>query len=92
MKFGWDNEKNAANIRKHGLSFADAAELFEGRCLFLADTREDYGEERSIAIGEIKGRVVVAAFVELSQDTIRIISLRKASRRERELYYRSIED
>ena len=87
LKLEWNERKRAANLRKHGLDFADAAELFAGLPLVLPDTREEYGEERSIAIGQIRGRTVVAAFVELGAQKVRIISLRKATRREAQLYY-----
>jgi uncharacterized protein len=47
MKFEWDETKNRANIRKHGLDFADAEEMFHGALLAYPDTREDYGEDRA---------------------------------------------
>jgi hypothetical protein len=45
MRFAWDEAKRRANIRKHGLDFADVAEMFDGIFLARPDTREDYGEE-----------------------------------------------
>jgi uncharacterized protein len=56
------------------------------------DTREDYGEDRWIGIGVIRNIVVVIAFTERSSDTIRIISARKATKYEREAYYKKIQD
>lgn len=46
MRFEWDEEKNQANIRKHGFNFTDAWEIFESPMLISLDVKEDYGEER----------------------------------------------
>jgi uncharacterized DUF497 family protein len=46
MRFEWDDKKNRANIRKHGLNFVEAAEMFHGPLLVRPDTRDDYGEKR----------------------------------------------
>ncbi len=64
MKFEWDEEKNKANIRKHGLDFADAWEIFEAPMLTAPDAREDYGEERWISIGLLRNFVVVITYTE----------------------------
>ena len=92
MKFEWDEAKNRSNIRKHGFDFADAPEVFRGPLLARYDTREDYGEERWIAMGLLKDRVVVLAFAQRAEDVIRIISLRKADRNEREAFEKAIQD
>ena len=54
MKIEWGDSKNEENIRKHGLDFADAWELFENPLLVDLDTREDYGEDRWIGIGSLR--------------------------------------
>jgi uncharacterized DUF497 family protein len=92
MKFQWDEAKNRSNLRKHGFDFADAPEVFRGALLARPDTREDYGEERWIAMGRLKTRVVVLAFAQLAEEVIRIISLRKADRDEREAFEKAIQD
>jgi uncharacterized DUF497 family protein len=92
MIFEWNEAKNRANIRKHGFDFADAEEMFRGLILFRPDTREDYGEERWIGIGMIKGRVSFVAFAEPSPDAIRIISLRRGDHEERKEYEKAIQD
>jgi len=92
MKFEWDEVKNRSNIRKHGFDFADAPEIFQGPLLALPDTREDYGEDRWIAIGLLRNRVVVLAFAQPAEDVIRIISLRKADRDERKEFEKAIKD
>jgi len=48
MCFEWDEAKNTANIRKHGIDFADAIDIFNHPMLAILDEREDYGEERWI--------------------------------------------
>jgi len=90
MYFEWDEKKNKENIRKHGLDFADAWEVFTGPSLTNLDTREDYGEDRWVGIGYIRGVVVVFVFIERDEDTIRIISLRKALKHERIRFEESI--
>ncbi|MGC2063497.1 MAG: BrnT family toxin [Thermodesulfovibrionales bacterium] len=95
MKFEWDKEKNKANIRKHGFDLADAQELFLGTAPLLVtyDSRVDYGEERWKGIGLLCGVLVVAVvFAERENDTIRIISLRKADALERKEYEAEIKN
>lgn len=92
MRFEWDDEKNKSNIRKHGFDFADAWEIFEAPLLAGLDEREDYGEDRWIGIGLLRGRIIVVVFTERDTETIRLISLRKASRHERINYEQAITD
>jgi uncharacterized protein len=92
MRFEWDESKNRANVRKHGIDFADAEEMFRGFVLVRPDTDLDYDEERWLGIGLLRGRVAFAAFVERPPDTIRIISLRKASHEERKQYEKALQD
>jgi uncharacterized DUF497 family protein len=85
--FEWDAWKNDENVRKHGFDFEDAPEIFDSPMLVLLDTREDYGEDRWIGIGILLGRTVTVVFTERDDgETVRIISLRKATRYERESY------
>jgi hypothetical protein len=86
MKFEWDSRKNTTNVQKHRLNFADAHLVFEHPMLVKLDEREDYVEERLIGIGLLSLRVVVIVFTEPRPDTIRIISLRKATSYERKQY------
>ena len=83
MKFEWDEEKNKENIRKHGLDFADAWQIFDAPMLTVVDTKEDYGEDRFIGLGFLKNFVVVMVYTEPQEETTRIISLRKALKHER---------
>lgn len=91
-RFEWDENKNRQNIRKHGFDFADAEAMFCGILLFSPDVREDYGETRWVGIGTIGERTAVVVFTERGPKTIRIISLRKATRRERKQYKKAIQD
>jgi uncharacterized protein len=91
-RFEWDENKRKQNIRKHGLDFADAEEMFRGVLLVSPDTREDYGEERWAGLGLIGGLTVQIVFTESSPNTIRIISLRKASKHERKEYKKAVQD
>jgi hypothetical protein len=81
-----------ANIRKHGFDLADAEEMFRGALVVDADTREDYGEKRWVGLGPIGGSIGYVVFAEREPDTIRIISLRKATSRERKAYEKTIQD
>jgi len=86
MKFIWDRRKNEANIKKHELDFTDAYKVFESPMLENLDNREEYGEDRWIGIGLMENRVVVIVFTEPEEDTIRVISFRKATTDESKKY------
>jgi uncharacterized DUF497 family protein len=92
MKFEWDEANNRTNLRKHGFDFADAEEMFRGMLAVGADTRKDYGESRWTGLGIVGGRVAHVVFAEGDLETIRIISLRKATSRERKEFEKAIED
>ena len=91
MRFEWDAAKNEANIRKHRIDFADVPEVFKGPVYLARDTRKEYGEDRWGGIGFLGNGVVVVVYVERAQDTIRIISARKAEKHERETFQKEIE-
>lgn len=59
MKFEWDNDKNRQNIRKHGIDFSDAWQLFERPLLVWRDDRYDYDEDRYIGLGMLNNTTVV---------------------------------
>ena len=85
MEFEWDETKNQSNQQKHGLNFADAAQVFAGRTLTFEDSREVHGEVRHLTVGSLAGRVVIIAHTSRG-DATRIISMRKANARERARY------
>ena len=87
MKLIWDRRKNEINIEKHGLDFVDAYKVFESPMMVGLDERKEYGEDRWIGIGLLESnRVVVIVFTEPEEDTIRVISFRKATTEERKRY------
>ncbi|MBI3716741.1 MAG: BrnT family toxin [Betaproteobacteria bacterium] len=89
MRFTWDEAKRKSNLAKHGLDFADASRVFAGPIALFEDPRHDYGEQRMIAVGLLDSLVVLVVHVE-SDETIRIISLRKADKHETNLYFQNI--
>ncbi|MFC3943638.1 BrnT family toxin [Pseudomonas gingeri NCPPB 3146 = LMG 5327] len=92
MHFEWDEIKNQANIRKHGIDFNDVPDIFQHPMLALRDDRTDYGEERWIGIGWIKILLGVVVYTERRGDAIRIISARKATKQEAKYYAERIEN
>lgn len=85
VRFTWDFRKAASNLKKHGVSFEEAATVFADP---LAVVVEDaLYAERAVLIGESgRQRLLFAVFVELAEDSIRIISARRATSHERRRY------
>lgn len=91
MTFVWDEKKNRENIRKHGIDFRDVPAMFDHPMLVRVDTRRDYGEDRWIGVGLLRSAVAVVVFVEWEdEETIRIISARRATTYEAEEYYKRV--
>ena len=90
MLFEWDEDKNRANVQKHKIDFADIPAIFNSPMLIELDERKDYADDRWIGIGFLRDIVVVVVFTERRQDTIRIISARKASKHERKRYEQAL--
>ncbi|MEN8502298.1 BrnT family toxin [Paraburkholderia sp. DD10] len=90
VRVEWDEAKNQINIRKHGIDFRDAINVFNHPVLTALDQRNDYGEDRWIAPGWMAAIVGVVVYVERDMDVVRIISARKATRHEVTRYKRSI--
>lgn len=89
MQYEFDPDKDAANLAKHGLSLAFAAELDWEAALVWVDERRDYGEMRMIALAPRTGMLYCLAFVDRGS-VRRIISVRRANRREAQHYVQSI--
>lgn len=89
VRFEWNPHKDEANQKKHGLSFDEAKELFGGgkRFLEIYDDEHSDEEDRFIAIGPIRACVVVVVYTEPQDDVIRIVSARKATRKEARLLH-----
>ncbi len=78
-------KKCFSNIEKHSIDFVAACRLWQSPILVVQDDRQDYGETRWIGLGTIEKRIIVVAFTKRI-DTIRIISCRKANKREVKYY------
>ncbi len=88
-EFEWDDEKAASNLKKHGVSFEDARLVFEDAFAILdLDESEDYGEDRLIVTGMANSRILIVVHTERGE-RIRIISARKATKREQHDYYQN---
>ena len=87
--FEWDWDKNASNLIDHKIDFDRAKEIFKGPRLEWLDSREHYGEDRYISLGEVDGRCLVVVHTPRDHK-IRIISARKATSREQNKYYQVI--
>ncbi|MGA3084135.1 MAG: BrnT family toxin [Thermodesulfobacteriota bacterium] len=87
MNIEWDPKKAKSNLRKHGVSFEEAATvLSDPMAATGADPDHSITENRYISFGvSERGRLLVVSHTE-EKETIRIISARKASKGERELY------
>ncbi len=86
MRLIWDETKRRANLIRHGLDFARVAEVFRGVTFTMPDNRFAYGEARYFTLGLLEATVVVVVHTE-DNDTIRVISFRKATRYEQRLYF-----
>ncbi len=90
MLFEWDKAKDAANIAKHGVSFAMARRIFDGPVLTRIDDRQDYGEVREYSLGVVGGVLILVVIHTRRMERIRIISARRANRTERKAYEEAI--
>jgi uncharacterized DUF497 family protein len=86
VRFEWDEAKRQANLRKHGIDFVGCEAVFEGYTLTVEDTRFVYSERRFVTLGLLEGRVVAVVHTETALK-IRIISIRRATRHEQEVYF-----
>ena len=91
MEFTWSEAKRAANIKAHGLDFVEATSFFEGVTFTFEDDRFFYGEQRFVTLGLLAGVTVSVVHTE-NEYEIRIISFRKATKRESQIYYREIQN
>jgi uncharacterized protein len=86
VHFEWDNAKAASNAKKHGVRFSEAIVALQDELAATISDPDSEEEERFVSLGiDDRGRVLVTVFVQRA-DTIRIISSRQASKREREVY------
>jgi len=89
MRFEWSEAKRQTNIQKHGIDFTEIEKMFAGETVTILDDRFDYAEIRFVTLGLLKGQVVVIAHTE-TDEVIRIISARKATKNEEICYVEKI--
>ena len=89
MRYTWSESKRRRNRRDHGLDFADTPAVFAGVTYTFEDDRLEYPERRYVTLGLLRGVPVSIVHTETA-DEIRIISFRKATRREITIYFESI--
>ena len=86
MEFEWDENKNKSNQDKHGIDFNDAKEVFKDDNSIESETTQDnHGEKRWKIIGQLYGSILSVIYT-IRNKTTRLISARKASRKERKDY------
>jgi uncharacterized DUF497 family protein len=95
LRFEWDENKNEANFAKHGVSFETAALVFEDPNRLLFIERIEDGEERWHAIGSVRSSFLFLTVVhtyteEEAEAVVRIISARRATSQERQLYAETV--
>jgi hypothetical protein len=92
MEFTWDPQKRDSNLRKHGSDFTDAEEVFRGAVFSFEDRRFRYGEQRFIALGLLRDTVMLIAYTEPDETSIRVLSMRKANKNEQQTYFANLSD
>ncbi len=88
MDIKWHETKRQSNLKKHDLDFSQAHKVFAGATFTFEDNRFDYGEQRFVTIGLLDDVVVIVHTESSTQ--IRIISMRRASKNEQELYFKNL--
>lgn len=91
MNYEWDEQKRTLNLAKHGVDFANATYFNWDLSLIELDSRQDYSEPRFNAFAPIDNRLYVMTFTRRNEN-IRIISFRKANKREVAYYVSNIEN
>lgn len=87
MKFEWDPQKAATNLRKHGVSFHEAATVLDDPlAVTYPDPDHSQAERRQVTFGESAERRLLAVSLVGQSGSIRIVSARKATRKERQIY------
>ena len=89
MRFTWSDAKRKSNLQQHGLDFVDAPRVFDGPTYTYEDDRFDYPEQRLVTLGVLEGVVVSIVHTETPRQ-IRIISLCKATKHERAIFFKNL--
>jgi uncharacterized DUF497 family protein len=88
LEFEWDEAKASINLEKHRVSFLTASAIFLNERLERIDDRKEYAELRWIALGRVESEVYRVVYTWRDENLVRLISAQKASKDEREIYYR----
>jgi hypothetical protein len=88
--YQWDETKRQANLRKHGVDFALVEHFEWEHAITFEDTRERYFEQRWVTFSYIGAQIFVLVFTEPEDGVTRVISLRRATKREQRLYESNI--
>ena len=91
MEFTGSERKRTVNLKEHKLDFIDAASVFEGLTYTFEDDRFAYSEQRFVTLGVLAGIPVSIAHTENDHE-IRVISFRKATNREAQIYFSEIQN
>ena len=91
MEFTWSETKRSTNIKTHGLDFIDTQSVFEGMTYTFEDDRFSYAEQRFVTLGLLAG-ITVSVVHRENEHEIRIISFRKATKRESQIYFDAIQN
>jgi hypothetical protein len=89
MRFTWDEGKRRENLKRHGFDFMDAQRVFDGTTFTFEDDRFRYDEERFVSLGLLEGISVSIVHTETG-DRIHVISFRKATKRETEIFLKNL--
>lgn len=89
MKFDWDEQKHLVNLQRHEIDFVEAEHIFENDLFTFIDDRFEYGETRFVSFGLLDGEVVTIVYTE-NDETTRIISIRKATKNEQQIYFKKV--
>ncbi len=90
MKYQWDLAKAETNVKKHGVEFADAVGVFEDPNAITIEDPQSEGEQRFLSIGmDVLGRIIIVAYTYRGDD-VRLISARKATKKELRVYEKGI--
>ncbi len=85
VDFTWDDRKAASNLKKHGVSFDEAATVFADPLALAIE--DDVDLDRTLLLGmSNRQRLLLVVHIELDESTIRIISARRATSHERRRY------
>jgi len=90
INYQWDPAKATANLKKHGVEFADAVGIFDDPGALTIEDPDSQGEQRFLSIGlDVLGRIIVVVFMYRGDDLC-LISARKATRQEISIYEKRI--